>query len=427
MPWKESSCMDERMIFVSRWKQGEFIIDLCKEFGISRKTGHKFINRYKKFGPNGLYNQSRRPYSSPHATPVEIRDLIVETKKEKSTWGAAKIREWLLRRHSGVQIPSRFTVHEILNKYDLVQHRKPRRKGKTFSHSTLTQSQYPNDIWCADYKGQFKLGNGKYCYPLTISDHESRYLISCEGLENNRENTAFQVFEEAFEENGLPEYMRTDNGVPFSSNALFGLSKLSVWWMKLGIKLQRIEPGKPQQNGRHERMHLTLKIDTTRPAARNFLQQQEKFDQFKNLYNNDRPHEALNMKCPTEFYKPSKRKYPQTLTEPDYPLHDESKYVGATGKLKIAKNIEFHLTEALSEQKVGIREEDIGLWRITFMNLDLGLFDAHERKFRPFQQPQSPRVEISVLPMSPGRFVTYVPVDTPSEITCGAIIGEKFL
>jgi|SRR3989344_236943 len=384
MPWKERSYMEERVLFVNRVKNGERITDLCQEFGISRTTGHKFYNRYQELGYDGLYNISRKPHNSPNQTHSAIVDLIVNTKKDKPTWGAAKIREWLIKRNASVQIPSRFTVHEILNKYDLVQKRVPKRIGTPYFKEPIAQSSHPNDIWCVDFKGQFQLENKKYCYPLTVSDHMSRYLITCEGLENTKGEGTQTIFKQTFQEYGLPHTILSDNGSPFASSGLFGLTKLSVWWLKLGIKLHRIEPGKPQQNGRHERMHLTLKQDTARPAGNNFLQQQEKFDSFKRIFNEERPHEALGMKCPSEFYKPSNKKLPQHMTEPTYPLHDATKTIGADGKLYIQKGCEFDLSRALSHEQVGVREEDIGLWKITFMNIDLGLYDTYEKKFKAF-------------------------------------------
>jgi putative transposase len=391
MPWKERSHLDERMNFISRMQSGEKVTDLCKEFGISRKTAYKFVGRYEKHGPSGLHDVSRRPHHSPYQTPEEIKSLILSTKQDKPTWGAGKIREWLLRKNPDLRIPSRFTVHEILNRYDLVAHRKRgRRKAPDYLQTPLTRhSERPNEIWCADYKGQFQLGNHRYCYPLTISDHFSRFLITCESLEDTKGAGAQPVFEAAFEEYGLPDSILTDNGSPFASSGLLGLSRLSAWWMRLGIKLQRIVPGHPEQNGRHERMHLTLKLETTRPAAGNFLQQQEKFDNFRAVYNEERPHESLEMKCPSEFYQSSGRPFPKELPEIQYPLHDSTRLVGGNGTLKFGK-LGFHLGEALSYQPVGIREEDVGLWRVSFMDLDLGLFDGDENKFKPFTNPRQP-------------------------------------
>jgi len=384
MPWKESSHLNERMLFVSRVKSGEKVSDLCLEFGISRKTAHKFLARYDKFGPVGLHDMSRRPHFSPNQTPEAIKNLIVKTKQEKPTWGAGKLREWLLRKYPEVKIPSRFTVHEILNQYNLINHRRGKRKPRTFLQTHLTESQRANQIWCIDFKGQFQMGNRSYCYPLTLTDHFSRYLILCEALENTQGDGAQLACEMAFREYGLPDIIRSDNGPPFASMGLYGLSKLSVWWLRLGIQLQRIEPGRPDQNGRHERMHLTLKQDTTRPAGDNLLQQQEKFDSFKEMYNLERPHEALDMKCPSQFYEPSTRAFPESLSEPEYPFHDQILKVAQSGKITFEKHLECHLTQALAYQTVGLREEGVGLWRITFMDFDLGLFDADEKKFKPF-------------------------------------------
>jgi putative transposase len=391
MPWKVRSPLDERMIFMGRMQSGEKVTDLCKEFGISRKTAYKFIGRYEKKGSAGLHDVSRRPHHCPHETPEEIKSLILTTKQERPTWGAGKVREWILRRNPDLRIPSRITVHEILNRYNLVSHRKRGRRKATpnYLQTPHTASERSNQVWCADFKGQFKLGNHRYCYPLTISDHFSRFLISCESLEDTKGAGAQPVFEAAFEEYGLPEAILTDNGSPFASVGLFGLSRLSVWWMRLGIDLRRIVPGHPEQNGRHERMHLTLKLETTRPAAGNSLQQQEKFDNFREIYNEERPHESLEMKCPSEFYQPSGRGFPKGLPEIQYPLHDSIRLVNSNGALKFGK-LGFHLTDALAYQPVGIREEDPGLWRVSFMNLDLGLFDGDENKFKPFENPTQP-------------------------------------
>ena len=391
MPWKMRSHLDERMHFMSRMQSGEKVTDLCKEFGISRKTAYKFIDRYTKHGPSGLHDVSKRPHHSPNQTSEQIKALILDTKQDRPTWGAGKIREWLLRKNPDLKIPSRFTVHEILNRYNLVIHRSrgKRKSASNFFQTPVPPSKEANEIWCADFKGQFRLGNHKYCYPLTITDHFSRYLLTCESLEDTKGAGAQPIFESAFEEYGLPDIILTDNGSPFASCGLLGLSRLSVWWLRLGIKLHRIVPGHPEQNGRHERMHLTLKLETTRPSADNILQQQEKFDRFKNIFNEERPHEALEMKVPNEFYQRSRRVFPKDLPEITYPLHDTTKLVGSNGIVKFGR-VAFHLTDALAYQPIGIREEDAGLWRISFMNLDLGLFDIDEKKFKPFINPNQP-------------------------------------
>ncbi len=301
--------MDERLRFVARLLDGEKMAVLCREFDISRKTGYKIFNRYKGCGLEGLTDRSRRPYRQANKLPFQVEKLIVQLKRERPSWGAPKIREKLRRLHSDIQLPAISTVHAVLDRHDLVKRRRLRR-GYKAQGTTLSRPSEPNDLWCADYKGEFMLADRRYCYPLTISDFASRYLLTCEGLATTKEKYAFTVFERAFKDFGLPKAIRTDNGVPFASAwALFGLSKLSVWWLRLGIRIERIKPGNPQQNGRHERMHLTLKKEATKPAAKNFLQQQAKFDEFIECYNHERPHQAINMRYPAELYEPSPRPY----------------------------------------------------------------------------------------------------------------------
>ena len=308
MPWKECNRMDERLRFVARLLDGEKMAVVCREFGISRKTGYKIFNRYKDEGLSGLEDRARSPYRHPNKLPFQVETVILRIKREHTSWGAPKIREKLAKAYPMISLPAASTIHAVLDRHGLVKRRKRRRykaQGTQLSHA-----RSPNALWCADYKGQFRLGNRHYCYPLTITDYRSRYLLACEGLESTQEAGAFPVFERTFKEFGLPAAIRTDNGVPFASpHALFGLSRLSVWWLRLGIAIERIKPGHPQQNGRHERMHLTLKKETTKPPGYNFLQQQDRFDAFIEGYNNDRPHQALGGQYPGEVYTPSAREY----------------------------------------------------------------------------------------------------------------------
>ena len=276
--------------------------DVCREFGVSRKTGYKIFDRYKAHGLEALTDRSRRPVRYANQLPPQIEQLIVACKREKPHWGARKVRELLVRRlDQDVRIPAKSTIHAVLHRHGLVK--PPGRPRHRATGTPLSAAQTPNGLWCADFKGEFKLGDGRYCYPLTVTDYASRYLLLCEALELTREDLAITAFEQLFQERGLPEAIRSDNGVPFASpNALFNLSKLSVWWLRLGIAIQRIKLGKPQQNGRHERMHLTLKKETTHPPGMNSLQQQARFDDFVMEFNEERPHEALAMKRPTELY-----------------------------------------------------------------------------------------------------------------------------
>ena len=323
--------MDERVKFIARLLDGERMSGLCEEFGVSRKTGYKILERYRDCGVEGLTDRSRRPYRHANQLPLQIETLIVRLKREKPAWGAPKIRERLSRLYPDVHKPAISTVHAVLDRHGLVKRRKRRRNRAT--GTPLSAAREPNALWCADYKGEFMLADRRYCYPLTITDFASRYLIACEALSTTKEAYAFPVFESAFKEFGLPKAIRTDNGVPFASpNALFNLSRLSVWWLRLGIDIERIKPGNPQQNGRHERMHLTLKLETTRPAAENFLRQQAKFDDFVDCYNSERPHQALAMNCPAEHYSASARPY-RGLPELDYPFHDKAVTVTTCGRI----------------------------------------------------------------------------------------------
>ena len=386
--------MDERMKFVSRVLDGECMAKLCREFGISRKTGYKIFNRYRQCGIEALSDRSRRPVRFANQLPFQIEKYILQIKRDKPSWGAPKIREKLLRKFPEVRPPAISTVHAVLDRNGLVT-----RRGRKRNHAQGTELSLavaPNDLWCADYKGQFQLGDKRYCYPLTVTDQSSRFLLGCEALESTKEKYAFTVFERIFREYGLPSGIRTDNGVPFASpNALFNLSRLSVWWLRLGIAIERIKPGNPQQNGRHERMHLTLKKEATRPAGKNFLQQQAKFDDFVNEYNYDRPHQALQMKYPSELYSKSNRIY-NGLPPLDYPFHDRTVNVTNCGRICIGKN-KINLSQVFYGQSVGLKQVDDVTWLVSFIDYDLGYFDTIAKRFDPLQNPFGAKV----LPMSP--------------------------
>ena len=290
-------------------------------------------------------------------------------------------------------MPACSTIHAILDRHGLVTRAK---RSRTHTEGTpLSSGLVPNALWCTDYKGEFKLGNHRYCYPLTVTDHASRYLLLCEAMESNQEQFAFTAFERLFKERGLPQAIRSDNGVPFASpNGLFNLSKLSVWWLRLGISIERIKPGHPQQNGRHERMHLTLKKEATRPAGANILQQQAKFDAFLEEFNNERPHEALAMKCPAEVYTASMQPY-RGIADPQYPFHDKTVVVTNCGRLCLYRK-KINLSVCLAGQAVGIKEVDDGIWLVSFMDYDLGYVNLEEKSLQPLENPFGPKV----LPMS---------------------------
>lgn len=395
MPWKEVSVMDERLRFVARVLEGEALSDVAREFGISRKTGHKLVKRYREEGPVALCDRSRRPVRYANQLPEPVERLIIETKKGKPHWGARKIRELLVRRLAGdVRIPATSTVHAVMDRHGLVR-RTGRRARHKAAGTPLSGGLHPNDLWCADFKGEFKTGNGRYCYPLTVTDHASRRIMACEALESTRELPVIEAFERLFKERGLPSAMRTDNGLPFASpNGLYNLSRLSVWWLRLGIGLERIRPGHPQQNGRHERMHLTLKQETARPPAANIIAQQERFDAFVTAFNAERPHEALAMKTPAEVYSPSAKPY-DGLPDINYPFHDRDVMVTACGRICMHRK-KINISTVLAGQRLGIKEVDDGIWLVTFMTYDLGYIDLEQKTLQTIDTPFGS----SVSPMS---------------------------
>ena len=394
MPWQECNRMDERLRFVARLLEGEKMAVACREFGISRKTGYKIFNRYKDSGIRGLEDLSRSPYRHPNKLPFQVEAAILRVKREYPSWGAPKIRDKLLKLFPMIKPPATSTIHAVLDRQGLVT-RKKRRRHKA-QGTVLGTAVSPNSLWCADFKGEFRLGNRQYCYPLTITDQRTRYLFACEGLNSTKEVGAMPVFERTFKEFGLPNAIRTDNGVPFSSpHALFGLSRLSVWWLRLGIAVERIKPGHPQQNGRHERMHLTLKQEATKPPSFNLLQQQERFDEFIDIYNNERPHQALNGRYPGELYTPSPREffYPDV---PEYPFHDRTIKVTQCGRICIGRR-KINLSTVFAGQYVGITEVADDVWLVSFMHYDLGFFDNEDNRVEPVgSNPFAPKL----LPMS---------------------------
>lgn len=367
--------MNERTKFVHRLEDGERMTELCREFGISRKTGYKIRKRYEEEGIEALIDRSRRPCSTPNKTPKMIVELIVQLRLLKPTWGPKKLL-WLLERHyPNVPLPAESTTALILKREGLVKGRRRRRRA-TPTVGPLTEGKGPNDVWAIDFKGQFKLGNGSYCYPLTLTDQFSRFILLCEALDSTKGLPAQSALKHVFKEFGVPRVVRSDNGAPFASTGRGGLSRLGVWMMRQGIKLERIEPGHPEQNGRHERMHRTLKQETTRPARGNTLAQQEVFDAFVHEFNNHRPHEALKMRPPAELYEPSPRKYVSAPAPLIYPTHDIETTVKSQGRVYF-KPLRKHLFvgEAFAGERIAFRELDAHCWLVNFMDLELGYVD----------------------------------------------------
>ncbi|MGC6331395.1 integrase core domain-containing protein [Rhizorhabdus sp. FW153] len=382
--------MDERLRFVARILEGEPMTDVCREFGISRKTGYKIVSRYREDGPVALCDRSRRPVRYANQLPDQIVQLLIATKQDKPGWGARKIQELLVRKLDGdYRVPSVSTVHAVLDRHGRVTRARKRRNKA--SGTSLSPGLAPNELWCTDFKGEFKLGSGRYCYPLTVTDHASRFLLACEALESTREMPVIESFERLFRERGLPTAIRSDNGIPFASpNGLYNLSKLSVWWLRLGIAIERIKPGRPQQNGRHERMHRTLKAEANRPARMNFLQQQDRFDSFVTEFHHERPHEALGTKCPAELYTPATRPY-QGLPQIEYPFHDRDVLVTACGRICMYRR-KINVSTVLAGQKLGSKEVDDGIWLVSFLDYDLGYIDLEQKTLQTIDNPFGTRL-----------------------------------
>jgi putative transposase len=379
MPWSQTSPMDQRTQFIADYlRETLSTTELCDLYGISRKTGYKWIDRYLHQGPAGLDERSRRPWHSPNTTSPEIVEAFLEVRRRHPSWGGKKILTIVHRRHPRWELPGRSTVCEILKRHGMVPKKRNRRRiGHPGKPTSLILA--PNDIWCADFKGQFKTGDGIYCYPLTVTDGYSRYLLGCQGLLSTAVAGARPVFTRLFKKFGLPTRIRTDNGVPFATNTLARLSSLSAWWVRLGVLPDLIEPGKPQQNGRHERMHRTLKAEATKPPAGNLQAQQRKFNRFREEFNHVRPHEALDQQTPASFYQSSPREMPNKLPPLEYPDRFEVRYVSTNGGIRW-NSAWVNVSIVCAGEYVGLEEIDDGIWAVYFGPLKLGRL--HERHMR---------------------------------------------
>lgn len=376
MPWKEVKSVDERVKFIGRLLDGEKMVDLCREFGISRKTGYKFLERYEKYGVEGLNNTSRRPFHIARKTDDRIENLVIKLKGVYPTWGPKKLKARIEKLHPGVVFPATSTFGEILARHGLVKPRRKRPIEERFHPTDLSESKSCNEVWNTDFKGHFRLGNQEYCYPLTATDDLSRFLLSCEALTSTKARPSIAVFEQLFDEYGLPGSIKSDNGVPFSARGMGGLSELSAWWMSLGIMPQRITPGKPQENGRHERMHRTLKAETTRPAGGNQLQQQEKFDEFKERYNQERPHEALAMKAPGDLYERSTKSLSDAQNTNHYALHDFTKIISISGSFRLTPTKFCFIGRSMRGLRLGFRDLGKSVLLVSLGPFDIGYIDA---------------------------------------------------
>jgi len=380
MPWKGVTVSEQRQRFLEDYQLNYyFISELAERFSISRKTAHKWINRFKQHGQDGFYELSRRPHSCPWQTDKAIVDELVKLRKAHPRWGPRKLLDLMQRRDPERELPAKSTAAQILSREGLI---KPRRRYRR-AHPGCPKSipQGPNDIWAADYKGQFRLKNGKYCFPLTVSDLSSRFLLGVDAHPTISLEKTFHYFNTVFHSYGLPNRIRTDNGVPFASNALARLSQLSVWFIKLGIYPELIEPGKPQQNGVHERMHRTLKQEATIPPASSMPAQQRKFDRFREEFNLVRPHEAIGMKRPAEIYQSSSRKMPKRIELYDYPSHYLVRRVSRAGTIRVLRK-QIFVSNTLQEDYVGLEEVDDGVYDLFFCFYHIGRYELRMNKIR---------------------------------------------
>jgi transposase InsO family protein len=374
MPWKELSALDNRTRMINEWLSKEFtIVELSGRHEVSRKTIYKWLERYENQGIEGLEEQSRAPRNHTNATPEELVNAILDMKVRKMNWGPKKILSRLRLDQPAVKWPADSTGNEILKRYGFVKTRKYRQHTPPYT-SPFLGCDAPNVTWSADYKGQFRMGNGSLCYPLTISDNYSRYLLDCQGLTRPKFEQTKPRFEWAFRNFGLPQAIRTDNGVPFASTGLGGLSRLSVWFIQLGIRPERILSGCPEQNGRHERMHRTLKQETVSPPKRNMREQQRAFNQFRNEYNHERPHEALGQTPPVSAYRSSPRSFPRKPPRIEYDSDVTLRFVHNRGEIKW-KGTKVYLTEALVGQYVALTQTDNQLWKVKYSFYPIGFLD----------------------------------------------------
>jgi putative transposase len=377
MPWMETVPVKERKRFVEAYRSLTWsMTELCERFRVSRPTGYKWVSRAEAEGWVGLGDRSRAPRNCPHRTPAAVEEAIVGVKRAHPDWGPGKVLDYLEDRQPDLCLPAVSTAGAMLDRHGLVERRRTRRVLKHPGGPVL-RPLAPNEVVTADFKGQFRTGDGRYCYPVTIADSFSRYLLACQALSSTRTEEAQPVFERLFRAVGLPEVIHTDNGSPFSSTGLHGLCALSVWWIRLGIQHQLSRPGKPQDNGAHERMHRTLKRATARPPEANLEEQQRRFDAFRKEFNEERPHEALGGKPPARLWKPSTRPYPNKVLGPEYPGHYEKRRVSNAGCIRFKTHVLF-VSQAIKQEWIGLDEVDNGVWSVYFYDVLLARLDERE-------------------------------------------------
>lgn len=379
MPWKVISQMDLKIKLVNDWSEGRSsITDLSHKYRVSRPTVYKWLERYNHYGIEGLKEKSRVPNDCPHRTSKEIRELIIEEKLKNRKNGPRKVRALLKRDNPELQLPAISTISYWLKKEGLVQSRKKRQRVAPYTEP-FSECQAPNDVWSIDYKGQFRMQNGQYCYPLTISDNFSRYLLGCKALKGPRHVPTRRYLESIFRQYGLPDAIRCDNGVPFAYRGIGGLSPLTVWWILLGIVPERIKKGSPQQNGRHERMHRTMKNEALDHVGRNLKEQQKTLDAFRHNYNYNRPHEALDDQTPGDYYRKSERPYVEKPHPPEYTHDFLVRSVRHNGEIKFMGS-KFFITQLLAGQPIGLKEISDDAWQLQFSFYVLGTLDLRKNQ-----------------------------------------------
>lgn len=383
MPWRETSPMEQRLEFIREYETELFTMtELATEYGISRKTAYKWLERYHAEGAPGLFDHARRPRRSPQATDPALVAALLAVRRRHPRWGPKKLLAIVRRTDADASWPARATVAALLKRQGLIVPRRRSPRPPAVSGATLTPATRANEVWTTDFKGEFRTGDGVYCYPLTLRDGFSRFVLRCDGFLARSGEATRRGFERAFRDYGLPDRIRSDNGGPFASPGLGGLSQLSVWWIRLGIIPERIAPGHPEQNGSHEQFHSVLKAETARPPAPNCPAQQQRFRRFCRVYNEDRPHEALQDQPPASCYQPSRRRLPARVPPVTYPGHMDVRVVSSNGCISWHGEPLFVATP-LAGEHVALEEVDDGVWTLYFAAVALARYDARHRRLHP--------------------------------------------
>lgn len=383
MPWKETCAMDEKKAFLAAYLEGDMkMTALCQEFGISRPTGYAMIERYQQDPESYHRESSRAPHHHPNEASRRLVQLIMKQRRKQPAWGPVTIRSVLERMYPDEIWPAASTIGAILKREGAIPAAPKRRLGAIPRSTALTEPAAVNEVWGIDYKGQFRTGDRKYCYPLTLTDRYSRFVLGCVGRRTVAEEYARPAMQKLFEAYGLPKVIRSDNGPPFATNGLAGLSRLSAWWLRLGIVAERIKPGHPEENGSHERMHGVMKAELLKTVQWDMASQQRAFNTWRKVYNEERPHHALGMRRPAELYQPSPRRMPDRDPEVSYSPQHEVRMIRQNGSIKWNSELLF-ISQSLVHQPVGLLQVDEGRWHVFYMGLKLGMLDERLKKVVP--------------------------------------------